>query len=170
VDFEGAFDSVTRTSIIKAMTIFGISEKITKLIEEMYKEYACKVEDVGGLSAPFEIKAGVRQGYLLSPVLSLIVLDIIMKAVVTKGKRGIQWNLVNKLEDLDYADDICLIAPTLQAMKGKLQALAEEAEVAGLRINTEKTTEITVNATNKERLCVYNGQRKSKTFATWVVK
>jgi hypothetical protein len=96
VDFERAFDSVIRTSIIKAMKIFGIPEKI-KVIEDIYRAYACKVEDEGGLSDPFEIKAGVRQGCQLSLTLLLMVLDIIMKVVMTKVKRirGIQWNLVN---------------------------------------------------------------------------
>jgi hypothetical protein len=33
VDFERAFDVVSRTSIIKAMKIFGLPEEIIKLIE-----------------------------------------------------------------------------------------------------------------------------------------
>jgi hypothetical protein len=37
VDSETAFDSVTRTSIINAMKIFGIPAKIIKLTEEMYR-------------------------------------------------------------------------------------------------------------------------------------
>jgi hypothetical protein len=51
-----------------------------------------------------------------------MVLDIIMTAVIMKDKRGrsIPWNLINKLEDLDYADDICLTPPTFQAMNTKL--------------------------------------------------
>jgi hypothetical protein len=88
VDFERAFDSVTRSSTIQAMKISGIPEKIIQLIDEMYGGYACKVEDEGGLSDPSKIKAGVRQGCLLSPILFLMVLDLIMKAVVTKDKRG----------------------------------------------------------------------------------
>jgi cellobiose-specific phosphotransferase system component IIB len=89
-----------------------------------------------------------------------MVLHIIMKAAVTKDTRGrgSQWELVNQLEDLDYAHDIILIAPTLQAMKGKLQDLAEQAKAAGLQINIQKTKEIRVNATNKDRLCVYHEQ------------
>jgi hypothetical protein len=45
----------------------------------------------------------------------------------------------------------------LQSKKGKLPNLAE-AKAAGLWINIEKTKEIRVNATNKERLCIYNEQ------------
>jgi hypothetical protein len=105
----------------------------------MCRGYACKVEDEGELSDPCEIKARGRQGYLLSPIFFLMVVDIIMTALMMKDKRdrGIQWNLINKLEDLGYADDICLLAPTFQAMKTKLQDLTE-AKVAGLRINIGK--------------------------------
>jgi hypothetical protein len=127
----------------------------------MYRIYAYRVEGEGGLSDPFEIKAGVRQGCLLCLILFLMALDIIMKAVVTKDTRGRErypMEACNKLEDLDYAGYICLLAPTLQAMKGKLQDSAEESKAPGLRINIEKTKEIRVNATNKERFCVYNGQ------------
>jgi hypothetical protein len=136
------------------MKIFGIPEKI-KLTGEMYRGYACKVEDEGGISDLFESKARVTHGFLLSQILFVMVLDIIMTTVVMKDKRGrgIQWNLLNKLEDLDYADDVCLTAPTLQAMKTKLQDLAE-AKVAGLQINIQKTKETRVNAVNKERVCV----------------
>jgi hypothetical protein len=84
VDFERAFDSITRTSITKAMKIFGIPEKIIKLTEEVYRGYACKVEEKGH---PFEIKTRVRQGCLLSLILFLMVLDISMTAVVMKDKR-----------------------------------------------------------------------------------
>jgi hypothetical protein len=52
-----------------------------------------------------------------------MVWDIIMTAAVMRGRRGrgVQWYLVNKFGDLDYAGDICLTAPTLQAVKGKFQ-------------------------------------------------
>jgi hypothetical protein len=103
----------------------------------------CKVENEGGLLDPSEISARVRQGCLLSRILLLVLLDIIVTAVVMKDKtgRGIQWYLVNKLKDLDYADGICLTTPTLQAMKTKLKDLTEEVEVSRLRINIEKTKE-----------------------------
>ena len=42
-------------------------------------------------------------------------------------------------EDLDCADDICLLAQRLCDMDGKLKRLKEEAELAGLHINTLMT-------------------------------
>ena len=44
-----------------------------------------------------------------------------------------------RLEDLDYADDICLSAQRFYDMDEKLDRLKVEAELAGLHININKT-------------------------------
>ena len=46
-----------------------------------------------------------------------------------------------RLEDLDYADDICLLAQRFCDMDEKLKRLKEEAESAGLYININKQKE-----------------------------
>ncbi|KAJ4442748.1 hypothetical protein ANN_04339 [Periplaneta americana] len=56
--------------------------------------------------------------------------------------RGIRWGLSGRLEDLDYADDICLLAHSFKDMKAKLQQLEKEAQKAGLQININKTKEL----------------------------
>jgi len=40
----------------------------------------------------------------------LLILDRIMKRMKGLRKRGMQWSMKERLEDLDYADDICLLA------------------------------------------------------------
>ena len=61
-----------------------------------------------------------------------------MKTVKGLGKRGIQWSMKERLEDLDYAD-ICLLAQRFDDMEEKLKRLKEEAELVGLHININKT-------------------------------
>jgi hypothetical protein len=53
-----------------------------------------------------------------------------------------------RLEDLDYADDICLLAQRFCDMDEKLKRLKEEAELAGLHININKTKGMRVNSSN----------------------
>jgi hypothetical protein len=62
-----------------------------------------------------------------------------MKRMKGLGKRGIQWSMKERLEDLDYADDICLVAQRFCDTDEKLKRLKEEAELAGLHININKT-------------------------------
>ena len=43
------------------------------------------------------------------------------------------------LEDLNFANDICLISHKLEDMQVKSNKLAEEASKIGLQVNIEKT-------------------------------
>jgi len=43
-------------------------------------------------------------------------------------RRGIQWGLVNTLEDLDFADDLCLLSESYGNMQTKLEDLTNKAE------------------------------------------
>jgi hypothetical protein len=51
------------------------------------------------------------------------------------GKRGIRWGLTGRLDDLDYADDICLLSQSFKDMAEKIDNLQREATTAGLKIN-----------------------------------
>jgi hypothetical protein len=53
-----------------------------------------------------------------------------------------------RLEDLDYADDICLIAQIFYNMNEKLKRLKDEAELAGLHMNINKTKGMRVTTSN----------------------
>jgi hypothetical protein len=69
-------------------------------------------------------------------------------------KRWIQWSMNERLEDLDYADDICLLAQRFYDMEEKLKRLRLEAELAGLHININKTEGMRVNTSNIQKFRV----------------
>ena len=56
-----------------------------------------------------------------------------------------------RLEDLDYVDDICLLAQRFCDMEEKLKRLKEEAELVGLHININKTKGMRVNTYNMQK-------------------
>lgn len=60
-------------------------------------------------------------------------------------KRGIVSNFSNHLEDLDYADDICLISHKFVDMQSKVDELVELAKGVGLEINIEKIYAMRMN-------------------------
>jgi hypothetical protein len=74
-----------------------------------------------------------------------------MKRMKVLKKRGIQWSMKERLEDLDYADDICLLAQRFRDMDEKLKRLKEEVELAGLHININKTKGMRVNTSNIQK-------------------
>ena len=90
-----------------------------------------------GDSDEFEISSGVRQGCLLSPLLCLVVLDWVTRTAYANSGKRIQWTLMRKLEDLEFADDLALLSHRLQDMQDKLTALADIAKKVGLKTENQ---------------------------------
>jgi hypothetical protein len=64
--------------------------------------------------------------------------------------KGIRTNLTSWLEDLDYADDLCLLSLTLSDMKHKFRRLEDEAKRVGLKTNIAKTKEMRIMSANSD--------------------
>lgn len=153
VDFEKAFDTLKWSSLWSRLTFIGVPPKVVRLLQAIYRSYSCKVTHDGLISEDISVHAGVRQGCLLSPLLFLIALDGVMRSVCAR-RRGIEWGISNVLEDLDYADDLCLLSHTLADMQSKLNDLRLEAAKVGLNINTRKTQEMRSGVRNSTPLLI----------------
>ena len=151
IDFERAFDTISRNALWSALAVRGIPEKIINLIKEMYSGSTSVVRFNNHESNPFTSERGVKQGCVLSPTLFLILLDCVMKQANDQSPRGIRWTLNDYLSDIDYADDICLITQTLPHMQEKISKLSEIAESVGLKINIKKTKLMRIRVTKKTK-------------------
>ena len=118
---------------------YGKPRKTMNLIKEMYQVSTLYILQEGTLSKPVVANSGVKQGCVLSPTSFIIVMDYIMKMVTANKRRGITWKPTERLEDLDYADDICLLSQSYKDMKEKLKDLNKEAAKVGLKMNSSKT-------------------------------
>ena len=76
----------------------------------------------------FEVMVSVHQGSVLSPLLFIIVLKALSRAFHS----GVPW------EDL-YADDLVIIAESLEECVSGLMTWKEAMEKKGLRVNAGKT-------------------------------
>ncbi len=108
--------SIHRPTLSKVLRSYGIPGKIVKLIKLFYEHFECSVNLPDGLSEGFEVRKGVRQGCILSPLLFLILIDFVLRQS-TRIPRGIQWTLQSRLEDLDFADNLALLSYSEQRMQ-----------------------------------------------------
>ena len=154
IDYEKAFDSLDRNVLWDLMAPYGIPSKIISLVKNTYEGTNCRILHEGGLTESFSIKLGVRQGCLLSPFLFLLAVDWIMKETTTGSRNGIQWTLVDQLEDLDFADDLALLAHTHTQMQAKTTKLEAISSKLGLKINTDKTKTIRINSNASEQIMI----------------
>ncbi len=144
VDFEQAFDSLDREMMWKILKSYGIPTKILNMISGLYRNAQCRVVHRGKLGRNFTVGSGVKQGCVLSPLLFLLVLDWVMRKVNSGGK-GIQWTLTKRLEDIDFADDLCLLAQKGSDIVESLRRLVKYAKQVGLKVNTTKTKIMRIN-------------------------
>jgi DNA-binding transcriptional regulator LsrR (DeoR family) len=57
-----------------------------------------------------------------------------------------------EVEDLEYADDVCLLAHRFTDIKGKLDDLGKGAQAVGLHLSKRKTKEMGVHNITDTRL------------------
>jgi hypothetical protein len=83
---------------------------------------------------------------------------------IMKHSAGIRWGLCGKLTDLDYADDICLLAHCTRATQTVIEKIAREAAKVGLKINVNKSKEMHIAMkNNNETLRIHSETMESVT-------
>ena len=123
----------------------------------LYSDFKSQVIWNTALTDAFSVTTGVKQGCIISPLLFIQGIDWVLKQVTSGVNRGIRWTLTSVLEDLDFADDIVLLAHRHQDMQDKTNALATTAGNLGLKINIKKTRHLRMNSRNNESILV-NGE------------
>ena len=158
IDFTKAFDSIHRDTLWQIARSYGIPTHFIDLFRSLYQRSECCVRTDEGETNFFAIGTGVRQGCILSPMLFLLVIDFVCRNAIDRKQLGISW-AGGLLADLDFADDVVLIAPTQPALKNLTTALEQQAANAGLRINVQKSKIVRVGYARTTAPMSINGQR-----------
>ena len=128
VDLEKAFDRVPRTVLWWALRSLGVEEWAVRTIQGMYCNARSRVRVNGQLSEEFEVKVGVHQGSVLSPLLFIIVLEALSRDL----RPGVPWELL-------YADDLVIVTESLEEGVEKLKNWKAGLQERGLNVNMAKT-------------------------------
>ena len=114
-------------------------DKVVTIIRALYEGFFARVVHNGQWTQPLNMRTGVGQGSLLSPLPFLVALDWVMRTAFDR-KRGTQWTFTTSLEDLDFADDLVLLSHRIQDMRDKTRALEVHVQgvKVGLKINTTR--------------------------------
>ena len=94
----------------------------------MYANARSRVRVGEGYGEEFEVKVGVHEGSVLSPLLFIIVLE----ALSREFRSGVPWKDI-------YADDLVIITESLEECVRRLLTWKEAMEKKGLRVNAGKT-------------------------------
>ena len=109
----------------------GISE--VKMAEAMHENTKERV--VGsGMSNEFQVNIGLRQGSALSPLLFILVMELISRTISTTVV----------LRKIVYADDHVIVAEHREELQGALEEWNDMFKKHGLKMNLDKTAVVWV--------------------------
>jgi len=140
IDFEKAFDSVELWSILDSLDECRIDSRYTRTIKHIYMNATSCVK-LHKTTDKFQIGKGVRQGDTISPKLFTSCLETIFKKF-DWSEMGININ-GKFLNNLRFADDIVLIATSMEQIETMLLQLNDESRKIGLKMNMSKTKVMT---------------------------
>ena len=131
IGFEKAVDSISRDVLWRLLRHYGMPDTIVTIIRVLYEGFSAQVVHNGQKIKPLNMRTGVKQDCLLSPLLFLVALDWATRTAFDR-KRSIQWAFTTSLEGLDFADDLALLSHRIQDMRDKARALeVQSAKVQG---------------------------------------
>ena len=126
IDFRKAIDGIHRPALWKILKQYGLPRKVITVIHKLYGERLSAVRIDGDTSSWFRVVSGVRQGCILSPLLFAIAMDWMLRKTTDNSASGIAWKGEAHLCDLDFADDIALIANSWSSVLQTTTALTME--------------------------------------------
>ena len=167
IDFKKAFDSIHRGILMKILLAYGIPKEIVDLIGLLYSGTKAQVITPDGMTELFDILAGVLQGDTLAPYLFIIVVDYCMSLAIAKHPEvGLTLTparsrriKADKISDTEFADDIALIADSIQEVQELLTEVETVAADVGLRMNETKTKYMVANMSDHDPIYAASGSR-----------
>ena len=151
---------------MKILLAYGIPKEIVDLIGLFYLNTKAKIITSDGETDLFDIVAGVLQGDTLAPYLFIIVLDYCMSialanvpdagfTITPARSRRVK---AEKIADTDFADDIALIADSVEEAQKMLEEVEKAAAKVGLQMNEDKTKYLVQNIEDPAPMYAVSGE------------
>ena len=127
VDLEKAYDRVPRELIWYSLRRKSVPEAYLNIIRDIYNGCKTRVITSAGKTKGIEIEEGLHQGSALSPLLFVIITDVIMEEI----EEGTPWAML-------FADDMVLCDADREMMELRLERWRECMEKNGLKASRAK--------------------------------
>ena len=157
IDLTKAFDLVSRHGLIKVLPKIGCPPKLQSMIESFHTHTKGTVQFKGSSSEPFEMRNGVKQGWVLAPTLFGIFFGLLLKHAFDTTTEGIylrtrsDGRLVNLarlraktkvrevlIRDMLFADDAAVVAHTQEELQSLMDCFSYACKDFGLTISLKK--------------------------------
>ena len=170
VDLTKAYDSVDRTALAAVLRSYGVPHQLVDIIQELHTDTRCHVRTADGVADNFQVKSGVRQGCVLSPLLFNCFMDRILREATEMMDGGLyveystsgglflsyrdKTTALTCIQDVLYADDLTMVAETRRELQHMLDVLDQACSRWGMTISTGKSKIFSVGVQLEHQPCI----------------
>lgn len=147
IDYEKAFDRVQHAKMLQHLKNIGLDQRDIRIIANLYWGQRASVQIENQSTEEMEIRRGVRQGCVLSPLLFNIYSEFIISEALVDSERGISVNGV-PISNIRYADDTVLLGESAEDLQWLLNKINEVSNENGLKMNVNKTKWMVISKQN----------------------
>ena len=160
IDLQKAYDTVDRTLLWQVLPRIGVPTQMIAVIQQFHDEMrACVRPDGGVCSDWFEVEQGLRQGYVLSPLLFNMFFAAVLTVTPQRFSEdtAILAELVHLKEsptsmgpeptmdcvrravwDILHADDACIVSRSPQGLANMMEVIVEVCRALALTVSAKK--------------------------------
>ena len=149
LDASKAFDRLVHAGLFLKLLQQNVPLIFINIIIAWYSGLRCRVRWGETFSGWFTIRAGVRQGGILSPIFYCLYIDDLVDILTGTGA-GCHLRLVF-LSILLYADDMALLAPSLKGLQTLLSVTEQYCKKWDVMLNAKKSKNMSFG--KKQNLC-----------------
>lgn len=155
VDLAKAFDSVQHSTIRRALTRLGVDAVSIELLMSLCHGHKTQIQYDGGVEE-VQLLKGVRQGWPLSPVLFLSVVDELLSDLNPADGFCIENEAKERhyMTGLAFADDVILYSSSDDGIHKQLQRAVNWCTARGMRINPKKSSVLYLRRPPKQKRVV----------------
>ena len=144
LDYQKAFDTVSKASILTTLKRFNFGEQFIRFVSTLINNTEASVKNANWHTAFFTTDRGVRQGCCLSPLLFILVVELLaLKIRANNNIEGLlndtSVELTNETKLLQYADDVSLFFKSKASLIEVLKEIESFKHFSGLTLNKTKS-------------------------------
>jgi uncharacterized membrane protein YgcG len=136
VDLKKAYDRVHLPLLWRILGDMGVPANVITLLRSWAAARRARVRVNGSLTEPIELSAGVPQGDPLSPLLFNLFIECLSRYLETRADLPGATVLGVAIRRLLYADDIAIIAKSVQELQAALGHIRDWCAAYGMDIGT----------------------------------
>lgn len=157
LDQEKAFDRVEHQYLWQTLQAFGFSSGFIAQIQVLYSDIESVLKINGGLSAPFRVQRGVRQGCSLSGMLYSLAIEPFLHRLRSRLAGFSFPGSVDRFKLSAYADDVIVFVKDQRDIDCLTESVDDFGRLSSAKVNWRKSEALAVGGELVDRLVLPGG-------------